>query len=129
MFVCISRKLLSRQLEPKKSSYFVSYLASFTSLVEFSCRQSSLPQQISTRHNNKQITSTTGISVTRSYSLIGSSLPVIDNTITSKVLGIKMISDENISPNKIPKSKKTGKTIEETYQKKTQLEHILLRYV
>jgi len=34
--------------------------------------------------------------------------------------------DENYSPNKTA-SKKSGKTIEQTYQKKTQLEHILLR--
>ncbi|GMH81405.1 hypothetical protein TrST_g1955 [Triparma strigata] len=35
--------------------------------------------------------------------------------------------DENYSPNKATSKKGTSKTVEQTYQKKTQLEHILLR--
>jgi hypothetical protein len=35
--------------------------------------------------------------------------------------------DENAAPNVAKKAPKKGKTIEETYTKKTQLEHILLR--
>ena len=54
----------------------------------------------------------------------------------ARVLADRTLSEDNIADidmeepkvaEKSPKKKKTKKTIEETYQKKTQLEHILLR--
>ena len=128
MFVCINRNLVSRPLESKKSLCLFASLASSTSLLNFSCKQPHFSQHNSTAYNKKHIIPTRVNTVERSYSLLVSSFPVVEKSSISNLVGIKMISDENISPNKVPKAKKAGKTIEETYQKKTQLEHILLRY-
>ena len=129
MFVCITRNLVCRPSESKKRLCFLTSLASSTSLLNSSCKQPYVLQFKSTAYNKEQFILRSGNTVKRSYSLLTTSFPAVENSRISNVVGIKMISDENISPNKIPKAKKAGKTIEETYQKKTQLEHILLRYV
>ena len=141
MFVSSSWKLVSHQLKQKKSLNFVSSAVSSISLLH----RSDINKQPS-NNKQKQLQSRAGrTNSSRTYHLLATpslSFPITATSIKhkkhsksnllSRSININMlsISDENTSPNKVSKTKvKGGKTIEETYQKKTQLEHILLRYI